>query len=95
MIAFMPLCLYAFIFQLVTRTSFHETARGLVRYLTGGRFRLLPDGFWCPNRLESDPAHYLRRYWDVFLSPVGAFKRPDITTIQRCGRPVNKAVRIK
>lgn len=79
----------------VVRTGFHELAQGSARYLTGGRFRLLPDGFWCQNRRESDPAHYLRRYQDVFLSTGGTFQRPDITAIQRCGRPVNKAVRIK
>ena len=81
--------------EVVARTGFHEPARGLTRYFTGDRFRLLPDGFWCRNRRESDPAHYLRRYQDVFLSTSGTFQRPDITAIQRGGRPVNKAVRIK
>lgn len=81
--------------EVVARTGFHELVRGLARYLTGGHFRLLPDGFWCQNRRESDPAHYLRRYRDVFLSTGGTFQRPDITAIQRGGRPVNKAVCIK
>ncbi len=81
--------------EVVARTGFHELVRGLARYLTGGHFRLLPDGFWCQNRRESDPGHYLRRYRDVFLSTGGTFQRPDITAIQRGGRPVNKAVCIK
>lgn len=59
--------------EVVARTGFHETARSLARYLTGGRFRLLPDGFWWQNRSESAPSHYLRRYRDVFLSPGSAF----------------------
>lgn len=73
--------------EVVVRTGFHGPVRDVTRYLTGGHFRLLPDGFWCQNRREI--------YRDVFLSPGGTFQRPDIIAIQSCGRPVNKAVRIK
>ena len=51
----------------VMRTDFHEPVRDSTRCLTGDRFRLSPDGFWCQNHRESDPAHYLRQYRNVFF----------------------------
>lgn len=53
--------------EVVARTEFREPVRGSARYLTGGRFRLLPDGFRCQNHRENDTAHYLR------LSPAAHF----------------------
>ena len=81
--------------EVVVRTGFHEPVRGLARYLTGERFRLLPDGLWCQNHRESDPTIISVDIGMFFLSSGGTFQCLDITAIQSCGRPVNKAVRIK
>lgn len=53
----------------VIRTGFHGPYRDSARYLMAGGFRLLPYGFWCQNRRESDPGSYLRWYRDVFFAP--------------------------
>lgn len=73
----------------VVRTDFHELVRDSARCLAGEHPRLSPDGFWCQNHRESDPAysdrihfisaHDRRRYWQ----PVDATdkeKAPHLTS---------------
>ena len=77
------------------KLAFVEPDRDSLQYLTADHSRLSPDGFWCQNHRESDPAHYLRRYRNVFLRTGGAPECPDIAAIQRRHGPVNETMNIK